>query len=73
MTDPMTPAEIAAGRLNADQKQAVIEGRVHDCPYQHPVGTRCPNCAGWPFKKGGAAAFVAETRAILEKENSRAE
>ena len=44
------------------QREAALEGRVHDCPYNHPIGTRCPNCASWPFKKGGAAAFIEQVR-----------
>lgn len=54
--------------LTDEQRQAVLEGRVHDCPYNHPKGTRCPNCAKWPFKKGGAAEFVA---ACLRAEAAR--
>ena len=63
MTDP---AQVAA-RLTKAQREAVMEGRVHDCPYNHPIGTRCPNCSGWPFKKGGAAKFIATTRTILQE------
>ena len=44
------------------QREAALEGRVHDCPYNHQIGTRCPNCASWPFKKGGAAAFIEQVR-----------
>lgn len=58
MTDP---AEIARGLTKA-QREAVLEGRVHDCPYNHPKGTRCPNCSRWPFKKGEAADFVLAVR-----------
>ena len=54
MTDP---AQIARS-LSKAQREAILEGRVHDCPYNHMDGTRCPNCAKWPFKKGGAADFV---------------
>lgn len=50
-------AAIAAGQKSA-----------RECPYHHPVGTRCPNCAKWPYKKGGASAYVAELhRAHLNK------
>ena len=62
------PRDIAKG-LSPAQREAVIEGRVHDCPYNHPVGTRCPNCRDWPFKKGGAEEFVQQVRAILENEH----
>lgn len=51
--------------LSEEQRLAIIEGRVHDCPYNHPVGTKCPNCARWPFKKGGAAEFVSTLRAQI--------
>ncbi len=61
-----TPEQIAAGLTKA-QREAVIDGRVTECPYNHPVGTRCPNCAGWPFRKGGAANFVTTVRAELER------
>ncbi len=50
-------------KLTDEQRTAAIEGRVRECPYNHPVGTRCPNCSKWPFKKGGAADFVAYARA----------
>jgi hypothetical protein len=32
-----------------------------ECPYVHPVGSRCPNCQTWPYAKGGAAAFNARS------------
>ena len=32
---------------------------ARECGYNHPVGTRCPACADWPYKKGGAAAYTA--------------
>jgi hypothetical protein len=70
MTDPQI-AKIAAG-MDDRQKAAVLEGRVHDCPYNHPAGTRCPNCSAWPFKKGGAAEFVQSVAAYL-KEQANAE
>lgn len=54
--------------LSEAQREACLEGRVHDCPYNHPVGTRCPNCARWPFRKGGASAFVERVRAALQGE-----
>jgi hypothetical protein len=62
----MNAEQIAA--LDQTQREAILEGRVTDCPYNHPKGTRCPNCAKWPFKKGGAAEFVSTVRAILEKQ-----
>ena len=65
MTDPH---EIAA-KLTKAQREAVLEGRVHDCPYNHPRGTRCPNCARWPFKKGGAAEFITAARAVLQEQS----
>jgi len=43
----MTDIERIAEALDERQKQAALEGRVHDCPYNHPEGTQCPNCAGW--------------------------
>ena len=58
---------VAEGLTKA-QREAVIDGRVTECPYNHPVGTRCPNCAGWPFRKGGASAFVERVRAALQGE-----
>ncbi len=57
MPNPTDVARIAAGLTEA-QRTAVIEGRVRECIYNHPTGTRCPICNDWPFKKGGAAAFV---------------
>lgn len=51
--------------LTDAQREAVLEGRVHDCPYNHPKDTRCPNCAQWPFKKGGAAEFVSAARLYI--------
>lgn len=60
--------KIAKG-LTEVQRQAVLEGRVRECPYKHPQGTRCPHCSGWPFKKGGAKAFVSVVRDYLTKEN----
>lgn len=64
-----TVAEIAAG-LTEKQREAVIEGRVRDCHVNHPQGTRCPNCAGWPFKKGEAASFVATVAAHLKDKDA---
>lgn len=56
--------------LTKAQLQAVQDGRVHDCPYNHPLETRCPNCASWPFKKGGAAEFVKFVRNhLMEQEH----
>ena len=55
--------------LTKAQLEALIDGRVHDCPYNHPAGTRCPNCSKWPFKKGGAAAFCLAVRAHIEGKN----
>ena len=46
------------GKLTPEQIQAAKEGRVRECLYNHPVGTRCPICSSWPFAKGGAAQFV---------------
>lgn len=63
----MTEAERIAAGLSEAQRRAVIEGRVTDCPYNHPTGTKCPNCAQWPFKKGGAAHFVSLIQPILLK------
>ena len=60
-----TPATIAKG-LSEAQKRAIIEGRVAECYVKHPAGTKCPNCATWPFKKGGASAFIKTMRAYLE-------
>lgn len=57
-----------AAKLSEAQRAAIIEGRVHDCPYNHPIGTKCPNCADWPFKKGGAAGFVLALRDHLNGE-----
>ena len=57
----MTIDQIIVG-LSEVELHAILEGRVHDCPYNHPDGTRCPNCAKWPFKKGGAADFVESVR-----------
>ena len=69
MTDE---ARRVAMGLTKEQREAVMERRVHDCPYSHPIGTRCPNCSTWPFKKGGAAEFIATTRTILqETDNGR--
>ena len=46
------------------------EGRVTECPYNHPRGTRCPNCSEWPFKKGGAAAFISAVRQFIQEKNN---
>ena len=64
----MTTPDIAAlaDGLTDRQLAAVIEGRVRECYVNHPVGTRCPNCVDWPFKKGGAADFISTLRAHLE-------
>jgi hypothetical protein len=67
MTDKQA-IDIAA-KLSPAQRKAILEGRVHDCPYNHPAGTRCPNCSDWPFKKGEAAAFVATMKAHLEEQS----
>ena len=65
MSNPMTDvAEIARGLTKA-QRRAVIDGGVFDCVYNHPQGTRCPNCTDWPFAKGGAAEFLETMRAHL--------
>lgn len=61
--------EAIAAKLTKAQREAAIDGRVHDCPYDHPLGTRCPNCAGWPFKKGGAAKFVTQLRDYLKEQS----
>ena len=66
MTDLNQLVEVG---LTAAQKVAVIEGRVTECPYNHPTGTKCPNCARWPFKKGGALEFVTAVRAALSQED----
>lgn len=62
----MTDLDKLAKSLTKAQREAVMEGRVTDCPYNHPQGTRCPNCASWPFKKGGDAEFVATMSAHLK-------
>ena len=67
MSGSDTRAQEVAGKLTKAQRRVVLDGRVQDCPYNHPVGTRCPNCSEWPFKKGGAAEFVQTVRAILQK------
>lgn len=59
-------AKIAA--LLPEQLQAASEGRVSECRYNHPAGTHCPNCAAWPFKKGGAAEFVSAVRQYLQEQ-----
>lgn len=46
--------------MMGEQRNAAVAGRVAECPYRHPEGTRCPNCASWPFAKGGAGDFIAE-------------
>lgn len=53
--------------MDERQKKAVVENRIHDCPYNHPTGTRCPNCADWPYRKGGAENFVIAVRRYLEE------
>ena len=63
-----TAEQIAAG-LDQHQREAVLEGRITECPYNHPNGTRCPNCAKWPFAKGGAVEFVSAVRAILKEQD----
>lgn len=60
--------KIADG-LSAKQREAIIEGRITECPYNHPHGTRCPNCARWPYKKGGAEAFLTTARDYLRSKN----
>jgi len=67
MTD--TPDEIARG-LDEWRNTKKHEGRVTECPYNHPRGTRCPNCSEWPFKKGGAAAFISAVRQIIQEQNN---
>jgi hypothetical protein len=61
-------AKIAA--LTPEQLQAASEGRVGECQYNHPIGTRCPNCAGWPFAKGGSAKFISAIRQHLQEMGS---
>ncbi len=68
MTTP-TEAERVAMGLSPAQREAVGDGRVTECPYNHPTGTKCPNCARWPFKKGGALGFVTAVRAALSQED----
>lgn len=63
----MTDAATIARGLTKAQREAAVEGRVAECPYNHPVGTRCPNCSSWPFKKGGSGDFIAAVRAELER------
>ena len=65
----MTADEIARGLTDA-QRRAASEGRVTECPYNHPRGTRGPNCSEWPFKKGGAAAFISAVRQIIQEQNN---
>ena len=65
----MNADEIARGLTDA-QRRAASEGRVTECPYNHPRGTRCPNCSEWPFKKGGAAAFISAVRKIIQEQNN---
>ena len=65
----MTPDEIARVLTDA-QRRAASEGRVTECPYNHPRGTRCPNCSEWPFKKGGAAAFISAVRQFIQEQNN---
>ena len=65
MPNEQTDPHVIAKGLTKAQRDAVIDGRVTDCPYNHPAGTRCPNCSDWPFKKGGAAKFVESVRAAL--------
>lgn len=61
-------AKIADG-LSDREQLAVIEGRITECPYNHPHGTRCPNCNGWPYKKGDAEAFLTAVRDYLRSKN----
>jgi hypothetical protein len=70
MVAAMDDAEKIAAGLTEAQRTACIEGRVRDCIYNHPIGTKCPVCSDWPFAKGGAAAFVETVRAILERPRS---
>ncbi|CAB4120785.1 hypothetical protein UFOVP5_22 [uncultured Caudovirales phage] len=58
--------KLARGLTEA-QRKAILGGRVHDCYVNHPVGTRCPNCVSWPFKKGGAAEFRLALKAHIER------
>jgi hypothetical protein len=60
----MDVEKIAEGLTEA-QREAVLEGRVRECYVNHPEGTHCPLCRDWPFKKGGAEAFVSAVRAYL--------
>lgn len=66
----MTPDidRIIAG-LSEEQLAAAKECRVRDCYVNHPIGTKCPNCADWPFKKGGATAFCLAVRQRLQEMN----
>lgn len=65
-----TDIDRIVARLTKAQREAALEGRVHDCLYDHEPGTRCPNCASWPYKKGGAAEFVDAVRAALNERTS---
>lgn len=59
-SEPMSDAKV---EITEAQRTAALEGRVRECYVDHPIGTRCPLCARWPFSKGGAADFVARIRA----------
>jgi hypothetical protein len=62
----MTDLAKFAQSLTAAQRVRFMEGRVVDCPYDHPDGTRCPSCAKWPYVKGEAADFAANVRSYLK-------
>ena len=68
----MTDVAEIARSLTKAQRDAVMAGRAKECRYNHPEGTRCPNCAGWPYAKGGALEFIDTMRAILTKDATNA-
>ena len=57
----MTPAN------EAERVAGIRSGKLvaRECPYNHEVGTRCPNCARYPYPKGGSADYNAK---FLSKE-----
>lgn len=45
-SSPFSPTTLADG-----ERMKLEAPPLRDCPYAHPVGTRCPNCAKWPYPK----------------------